>query len=60
MLNRFVIVAYGLTLGWAVFAWIVADRITAAPDSQLFIFALLGLPPIAVVAMIRFVTAGRF
>lgn len=59
MLNRLTVVAYGLAIAWLVIAWIIADRITAQPDSHLFIFSVIGLTPIGLIALVRFVLAGR-
>lgn len=62
MLNRLVGVLYALAIGWLVLMWWVFGGVS---DTQyqgttlLFGILLFGLPPLVLLILIRFVTAGR-
>ena len=58
MLNRFVAVLYALAIGWLVLMWFAAG---GASDNEQYKLTglMLGLPPLVLLALIRFVTAGR-
>lgn len=58
MLNRLVGVLYVLAAGWLVLMWFAAGG--TSDNAQFKITALvLGLPPLVLLALVRFVTAGR-
>jgi uncharacterized membrane-anchored protein len=52
--QRALIVAYALAIGWAVLMWFFVGGISYLPSAM-----ILGLPPLVLLLLIRFVIAGR-
>lgn len=57
MLNRSVIVLYGAALLWGVF-WFFAFG-SGSTDQQFYSALALGLPPLLILIVARWITAGR-
>lgn len=54
MANRALIVAYVAAIGWAVLMWFFVGGINYLPSAM-----ILGLPPLALLLLVRFIVAGR-
>ncbi len=59
MTNRLFGVLYVFAGLWLALAWFAVSRFEPDPGSQLFLTALLGLGPLAIIAIIKYVTTGR-
>lgn len=57
MANRFVLVLYGLCIGWLALNFAVADGVWSAFEWQYA--AMFGLPPLVILALVRWLAVGR-
>lgn len=57
MASRFLILGYGLCIGWLVLNFAVADGVWAQSEWQYG--AMFGLPPLVILIIVRWLSVGR-